>query len=197
MANDTEPPDSGPYSLDVRGSLVCAIESCRNYLLLVAERELSPDLRAKIAPSDLVQEALADAQRNAASWPGDADPSDELRNWLRQFLMHKLAMAARRYRRTGKRRLAREVPLAAVQADAAMARSLVANQTSPGTRVVRAEEEAALRAALANLPERMRQAVAWRHNENCSFDEIGRRLGCSNVAARRSGSRHSSSFRSS
>jgi hypothetical protein len=31
----------------------------------------------------------------------------------------------------------------------------------------------------------MRQAVLWRHNEDCSFDEMGRRLGCSNVAARK------------
>jgi DNA-directed RNA polymerase specialized sigma24 family protein len=31
----------------------------------------------------------------------------------------------------------------------------------------------------------MRLAVLWRHHESCSFDEIGRRLGCSNVAARK------------
>ena len=47
------------------------------------------------------------------------------------------------------------------------------------------EEEALMRAALDRLPERMRQAVLWRHHEGCGFDEIGRRIGCSDVAARK------------
>jgi RNA polymerase sigma-70 factor (ECF subfamily) len=66
-----------------------------------------------------------------------------------------------------------------------LAETLVADQTSIGTRAARREEETALQKALDRLPERMRQAVLWRHNEDCSFDEIGRRLGCSNVAARK------------
>jgi len=50
-----------------REELVGVIESCRSYLLLVAERAMAPDLRAKEAASDLVQEALVDAQREAAA----------------------------------------------------------------------------------------------------------------------------------
>jgi RNA polymerase sigma-70 factor, ECF subfamily len=166
-------------------ALVRVIESCRSYLLMVAERSLAPDLRAKEAASDLVQDALVEAQREAGRWTGRAEASDALRAWLRQFLMHKIAHAARRYRGTGRRRVAREVSLAAVQGDASMAETLIANQTSVGTRAARREEEAALQVALDRLPERMRQAVLWRHNEDCSFDEIGRRMGCSNVAARK------------
>jgi RNA polymerase sigma-70 factor (ECF subfamily) len=168
-----------------REALVTIIESCRSYLLLVAERALAPDLKAKEGASDLVQEAIVEAQREAGRWTGRAEATDELRAWLRRFLMHKIAHAARRYRRTGKRGIAREVPLAMVEADPLIAETLVANQTSVGTRAARREEEAALQAALDRLPERMRQAVLWRHNEDCSFDEIGRRLGCSNVAARK------------
>lgn len=40
-------------------------------------------------------------------------------------------------------------------------------------------------AALDRIPERLRLVVIWRHREDCSFDEIGRRLGISNVAARK------------
>jgi RNA polymerase sigma-70 factor (ECF subfamily) len=98
--------------------------------------------------------------------------------------MNKIAHAARRFRGTGKRRMSREVSLGALQSDPAMADTLVAGQTSVGTLAARREEEAALEAALERLPERMRQAVLWRHREDCTFDEIGRRLGCSNVAAR-------------
>jgi RNA polymerase sigma-70 factor (ECF subfamily) len=99
--------------------------------------------------------------------------------------MHKIAHAARRYRGTDKRRIAREVPLETAQTDPALAQSLVADQASPGARAARTEQEAALQSALERLPERMRQAVLWRHHEECSFDEIGRRLGLSNVAARK------------
>jgi RNA polymerase sigma-70 factor (ECF subfamily) len=166
-------------------ALVGVIESCRSYLLLVGERALAPDLKAKEGASDLVQEAMVEAQREAGRWTGRAEATDELRAWLRQFLMHKIAHAARRYRGTGRRRIAREVPLALVEADPLMAETLVADQTSVGTRAARREEATALQSALDRLPERMRQAVLWRHNEDCSFDEIGRRLGCSNVAARK------------
>ena len=166
-------------------ALVGVIESCRSYLLLVAEHALAPDLKAKEGASDIVQEAMVQAQREASRWTGRAEATDELRAWLRQFLMHKIAHAARRYRGTGRRRIAREMPLAMVEAHPTFAESLVADQTSVGTRAARREEEAALQSALDRLPERMRQAVLWRHNEDCSFDEIGRRLGCSNVAARK------------
>jgi RNA polymerase sigma-70 factor, ECF subfamily len=168
-----------------RDALVGVIESCRSYLLLVAERTLAPDLRAKEGASDMVQEAMVQAQREAGRWAGRAEVTDDLRAWLRQFLMHKIAHAARRYRGTSKRQMERELPLASVEGDAALAEFLVADHTSPGGRAVRREEEAALRSALGRLPERMRRAVVWRHREDCSFDEIGRRLGCSNVAARK------------
>src|SRR5262249_37855195 len=131
------------------------IESCRSYLLLVAERALAPDLRAKEGASDLVQEAMAEAQIQAGRWTGRAEATDELRAGLRQFPMHKIAHAARRYRGTGKRGIAREVPLAMVEADPLMAGALVADQTSVGTRAARREEEHALRSALNRLPERM------------------------------------------
>lgn len=176
-------PEATPASqLD---ALVGVIESCRSYLLLVADRAMMPDLRAKEAASDLVQEAMVQAQREAVRWTGEAEATDELRAWLRQFLMHKIAHAARRYRGTGKRCLSREVAIETVEADPERAETLIADQTSPAGRAVRNEEEVALQAALDRLPERMRQAVLWRHNEDCSFDEIGRRLRCSNVAARK------------
>jgi RNA polymerase sigma-70 factor, ECF subfamily len=178
-------PTTGATGRGDRDALVGVIESCRSYLLLVAERALSPDLRAKEAASDLVQEVMVEAQREAGRWTGRAEATDDLRAWLRQFLLHKIAHLARRYRATDKRRIAREVPLATVEADTALAERLVADQTSPCGRAAQHEEEAALRTALDRLSERMRRAVLWRHHEDCSFDEIGRRLGCSNVAARK------------
>ena len=39
-----------------------ALQACRGYLLLLAERELDPDLRAKGGASDVVQETFLEAQ---------------------------------------------------------------------------------------------------------------------------------------
>ncbi len=54
--------------------LARVIESCRSYLLLVAERALAPDLKAKEAASDLVQDALLEAHREPGRWSGRAEP---------------------------------------------------------------------------------------------------------------------------
>ena len=43
--------------------------------------------------------------------------------------------------------------------------------------------------ALVRLPEHYRQAVAWRHQEQLSWDEIGQRMSCTADAARKVWSR--------
>jgi RNA polymerase sigma-70 factor (ECF subfamily) len=159
------------------------IEGFRTYLLRVADRALLPELKTKEGASDVVQETLVEAHRAFDRFEGRTDR--ELRAWLRALLMNKVAHVARRYRGTEKRRLDREVSLDSCLAGEDLDAALVADITSPGGQAVRSEEESALVAALGRLPETMSRAVLWRHHENCSFDEMGRRLGCSNVAARK------------
>jgi RNA polymerase sigma-70 factor, ECF subfamily len=86
-----------------------ALETYRDYLLLVANQELEPELRAKLGASDLVQETFLGAQRDLASFRGQSEL--EWRLWLRGILVHLLANHRRQYRSTSKRRLDREVPL--------------------------------------------------------------------------------------
>jgi RNA polymerase sigma-70 factor (ECF subfamily) len=160
-----------------------ALEGFRNYLLRVADRALTPELKTKEGASDVVQDTLVEAHRVFHRFEGRTDA--ELRAWLGKLLMNQVAHAARRYRGTDKRRLGREVSLDFAVGGQDLDEALVADHTSPGGQAVRNEEELALTAALERLPERMRQAVLWRHHESCGFDEMGRRLGCSNVAARK------------
>ncbi len=159
------------------------LEACRKYLLLVANRELSPDLKTKEGASDLVQETLLEGYRDLGRFTGRTEK--EMRGWLRRLLMHKVAHAVRRYRHVGKRRVGLEVPARLEHFFQDHVSILATDETSPGGLAVQREEEAALLAALDRLPERMRFTVLWRHHEACSFDELGRRLGCSNVAARK------------
>jgi RNA polymerase sigma-70 factor, ECF subfamily len=166
-----------------RDALGLAIQPFRQFLLMIAERELAPELKAKEGASDLVQDTLLEAQRHFPRFEGGTRA--ELRAWLRRLLLHRVSYTVRRYRKAGKRQLSREISLGAADSSRNLAELLAGDSTSPSGRVVRREEEAALLAALETLPERLRQVIIWRHREDCSFDEIGRRLDRSNVAARK------------
>ena len=141
------------------------------------------DLKTKEGASDLVQETLLQAHRDGGNFCGRTEL--ELRRWLRRLLLHKIAHAVRRYRHVRSRRINQEVSLDSGDFDYSKAECLAADQASPSGQAVWREEQAALLAALDRLPERMRLAVLWRHHEGCSFDELGQRLDCSNVAARK------------
>src|SRR6516162_3607856 len=86
-----------------------ALETCRRYLLLVAERRLDPKLRAKGGASDLVQETFLEAQRDFDAFRGTSEA--ELLAWLSRLLLNNVGNFARRYRGTDKRDVGREVVL--------------------------------------------------------------------------------------
>jgi RNA polymerase sigma-70 factor (ECF subfamily) len=149
------------------------LEVCRRYLLALAERELNPALRGKGGASDLVQETFLDAQRLFDRFQGDSEA--ELRAWLRQLLLHNLGDFSRRYQGTGKRDLAREVPLQ--PGSTADGPQVAADSATPSQVLGQAEMAEALRRALERLPEDYRQVLTWRYQEELSFEEIGQRLG--------------------
>ena len=155
-----------------------ALETFRDYLLLVANEELEPDLRAKLGGSDLVQETFLGAQRDLVSFRGQS--AMEWRLWLRGILVHIMSNHRRQYRLTAKRRVDREVSLANTPRC-----DWPADNPSPSTNLVAAEVEAAILAALDCLAEHHRNVVLWHHRERLPFEEVGRRLGISAEAARK------------
>lgn len=158
------------------------LEACRPYLLAIANEELDSDLKAKVGPSDLVQESCAKAQTIFHHFEGRE--RKDLLAWLRQILLNQLAGYRQRFRQTLKRDVAREVPLAGA-ASAALAGALLDPAPTPHARATAAEERAAVEAALSRLPERYRRTVVLRHLEGKSFADVGRELGCSADAARK------------
>src|SRR5205809_917594 len=86
-----------------------ALEGCRRYLLLVADRELEPDLRAKGGASDIVQETFLEAQRDFTQFHGNSE--QELLAWLRRILLNNVGNFSRRYCGTDMRDVGREVEL--------------------------------------------------------------------------------------
>lgn len=157
------------------------LQSCRRYLLSVAGRCLDRVLQPKIAAADVVQETFVDVVRDFRGFHGSTE--DEWLAWLRCLLHHNLANMVRRYRRTKKRRLGREIPLDEVP-DAALEQA--AKYSAAPVEALNAEEDAeALEGALRQLPEHYRAVIVLHQWDQLSFAAIGRHRGCSEEAARK------------
>jgi len=160
-----------------------ALEACRSYLLLVADRELSPDLKAKGGASDLVQETFIEAHKDFGRFQGKSDA--EFLAWLRCLLQHRLANFARRYRKTQKRGLAREVALATGDSSVSGLDNLPGDSLTPSREAMARERVEALERVLARLPADYRQVIALRYQDELSFEEIGKLMERSAEAVRK------------
>lgn len=164
----------------------------RDYLLRIANDELSSSLVPKVAPSDLVQETCLQAARDFPAFTGGSE--SELRAWLRQILIHTLRDQEKRYHGTQKRDASREVSLDARHGSLDldpldMTRELPSPDPSPSSVAAAGDELRSLRQAMLDLSDDARRAVELRSFEGRSFEEIGRELGRSAEAARKLWSR--------
>lgn len=143
------------------------IESVRTYLLLVANKEIDPRLRQKVAASDVVQDTCLAISERFETFRGTSEP--EFRGWLRQVLLNSLADSRRRYVKSQKRQVSREVVLG----DGA---TLPAQNISPRTSMIANEEAGQLMAAMERLPDDYRQVLQLRNWDLLPFEDIGTRL---------------------
>src|SRR5436853_1708007 len=138
------------------------LERFRSYLYLLARSHIGPRHRARLDPSDIVQQTLLQAHQNQSQFRGGSDA--ELLGWLRQILANNLADAVRGLARA-KRDVARERSLDR-DVDDSFSRVdgwLAAVQSSPSEQAVRAEELLHLANALASLPLAQREAIVLHH----------------------------------
>jgi RNA polymerase sigma-70 factor (ECF subfamily) len=188
----TEPDDDSAVWLAAaragsRDALGKALEPCRRYLLLVAERNLDPVLRSKGGASDLVQETFLEAHRQFGRFHGTSQ--DELLAWLRRMLLFNVGDFSRRYLATSKRGVGREMTLEGEGSRVGIAGILAGSTLSPSGIAMEHEQAYALARALERLPEDYRQVVILRYQDGLTFEEIGRRIERSAEAARKVWSR--------
>lgn len=183
-------------------SLGSLIEACRRYLLAVANREMSPKLRAKVSPQDLVQDTALAAQQcfcqfnggqPSAGWGigveewaervGQGDASMEFLAWLRGILIHNLSNTRRHFQKTAKRQISRELPLD--DADEVVKDRLIAQDIQPADAAIAKESARIVREAIGHLPEQFREVVLLRHYDDRSFTEIAEQMGRSTEAVRK------------
>jgi RNA polymerase sigma-70 factor (ECF subfamily) len=158
------------------------LEPYRDYLRLLARLELDPRLRARLDPSDIVQQTLLQAHQALDQFHGEGQGA--LAAWLRQILARNLAMAVRDHVRA-KRDVRRERDLQAAldRSSARLESWLAADQTSPSLQAERNEQLLRMASALGALPPDQRDAVVLHFLNELSLAEVGKRLGRSQGAA--------------
>lgn len=156
------------------------LESCRSYLRLLTRLHLGDDLRGRVDPSDVVQQALLQAVRGWEQFQGGT-PAERI-VWLRRILGRTLANF-RRDQQAQKRDVRREGMQARLDQSAARLESLLpADGTSPSRGAARAEELLRLANALENLPEEQREAVTRRYMRGDTLADISAAMNKSTAA---------------
>jgi RNA polymerase sigma-70 factor (ECF subfamily) len=152
------------------------LDQFRSYLLLLARTQLNPRLQAKLGASDVVQQTLLEAYRDADQFRGQA--SAQLAAWLRQILARNLANVARDFDRD-KRAVHREQALErALEASSARLEAwLAAAQSSPSVQAERNEQLLQLAATLLELPEAQREVIELRYLQGWAVKDIADHLG--------------------
>ena len=148
-------------------------------LRAAARSRLPPALRGKVGESDVIQEAYLAAFLRLGELEDRGDGS--FRRWLRQILEHKVVDEVRRHVGAGSRDVRREIRLGT----RAESQAGAGDQTSPSMQVANAEETAAVRRAVEELPSAYAEVVRWVHQEGLTLVEAGARMGRSAEAVRK------------
>jgi RNA polymerase sigma-70 factor (ECF subfamily) len=140
---------------------------------------------ARVDPSDIVQEALAEAARRL---------DDYLRErplpfypWLRRLAWERLVKAHRAHLARAKRSVRREEPGVLGLPDesvAELAQRLASSASSPSRHALRVERQGRVRAALALLSEADREVLVLRYLEQLPLREVAAVLGVGESAVK-------------
>ena len=166
-----------------QGEMACLgqlLQLYRNYLRLLAESQLDRKLRARVGPSDIVQETLIAAYRDYHQFVGRTER--EFLAWLRQILVNHVFHQVERHVLAGRRDVRREVSLEqvregversgiclrAILADPGMSPSSVAQQ---GESIVRLAD------CLTQLAPHHREVLMLRHFQGLPFESVAREMG--------------------
>jgi len=150
---------------------------------MVAVR-LDPRLAARVDPSDVVQEALIEADRRLAEYlRGQPLP---FYPWLRRLAWERLVKVHQRHLAARRRSVAREERRDPPLPDDSVAElaGLLASGTSPSRRVLLKEVRDRVRAALAALPAADREVLVLRYLEQLPMKEVAAVLGVHEGAAK-------------
>jgi RNA polymerase sigma-70 factor (ECF subfamily) len=173
----------GEGDANARGEL---LNRHRERLRRMIALRLDPRLAARVDPSDVVQETLAEADRRLDAYlqqrPLPFYP------WLRQLAGDRMAEQYRRHVRAGRRSVRREETRSPGLPDASaeeLADRLLGRGDSPSASLRRDELRERVRAALSMLAELDREVLVLRYLEQMPAREISVVLGVSEGAVKK------------
>jgi RNA polymerase sigma-70 factor (ECF subfamily) len=141
----------------------------RDFLRVVVRLRLDGRVRARVDPSDVVQETQFEAFRRLPDYL-DRRPMP-FRLWLRKTAQERLLKVQRRHLATDRRAVGREVPLPE-QPSAVLAGQLLAGGSTPSQKLDRSETARRVRDAVARLPDADREVLLMRNFEGLSNQEV-------------------------
>jgi RNA polymerase sigma-70 factor (ECF subfamily) len=143
---------------------------------------LGTRLRARVDPSDVVQETQLEVFRRLADFLRRQPMPFHL--WLRRTAYQQLLTLRRRHAVAGQRAIGREVALPE-RSSLALARQLLAAGSTPSDQLSRREQIRRVQSALGQLPDGDREVLVMRTFEGLSYREIGCLLDIESAAARK------------
>ena len=152
----------------------------RTFLCHVIEVHMDPRLRARVDPSDSVQETHLEAFRRLQDYL--ARTPMPFRLWLRKTADERLLQLQRQHLGAARRAVGREVPLPEASS-LQLAQQLLAGGSTPSQRLDREEVAGRVRQAGARLSESDREVLLLRNLEMLTNQEAAHVLGIDPAAA--------------
>lgn len=157
----------------------------RDRLRRMVHAWLDGRVKARVDPSDVVQDTLAEAHRLLQGYlPGRPMP---FYLWLRKIASQRIDKVHRTHLRAQRRSVNREErrPMGVFRSSVHdLANKLVASSTSPSQHLQREEVRRRTRAALAELSERDYEFLMLRYVEQLSMKEIAEIIGATEAAVK-------------
>jgi RNA polymerase sigma-70 factor (ECF subfamily) len=159
----------------------------RNYLTLLARTQVDRKLRARISPSDIVQDTMLAAGRDFPQFRGSSER--QFLAWLRQILLHAMQHAVETHVKAQRRDVRCEISLdqAAAcldQSAAQLVDALADPGPTPSAPAHRREAAVALADRLATMKPQYRDVIVLRNLQGLPFDAVAEHMDRTPGAAR-------------
>jgi len=176
--------------------LATALDDLRPRLRRMLDLRIQPGLKARIDPSDVLQDTFVEAMQRADTHA--AKPDVPFFVWVRFLAIQKLAQAHRRHLGAQKRDVRRETRLAGLgdpeASSIAMADVLAGSLPTPSRQMAQEERKTAVLETLDAMAAADREILALRHIEGLSNRECGHALGLTDGGASRRYTRAATRF---